>query len=1509
MFVAGASVPPCGPLELKDGEGFAATRDLSHVTSMAKAVSECAERYAFYLAYEQMCAYCRRPLTFNDFDIDHVIPQSAGSDPEKWQEVKRTYGLAEGFDLQDDANRMAACRPCNRDKSDGYYPPGRTAILHATAARKAPLVRELRAKNISMLVTQRAIARLMMAGTQQELDRNDVLKLLDLTGPQPDDVDNAVATPWPNDKARTLFDEVLGTASAALLAWPQEIGGQWLSRPELTEIRAALGNGDTRLTALLGPPGGGKSALLARVGTELRASGHTVLALKADALPVSVSSLASIDQWLRVPEPLPILLDRIAASAPVTLLIDQLDALSDLMDLRSERLAALLALIHRVLATPGIHVIVSCREFDAEYDLRLSNLINSARCATIRLADLPWEAVEEFLRPRGYTCTSWPDSVKQILCRPHRLKLFVRYFSPASVQPDFTSYQAMLEQVLDEAVVKPFGTAPIRALETLAEAVAQTEELWLPRTRLESAFLEQLPRLQTAGLVKLSPDNLRVGFEHQTLFEFIRARSFVAGSRTLLEEAIARQDGLAVRPVLWGAINYLRNADRIRYYAETGALLQDSAVRLHIKILVLEFLGTVSDPSRQEAEWLKRSLPAAKLRPHVMRAIERKPFWWALMKNALLECCNLGVMAAYHASWVIGPALTYDKAFILPSIEAQWLPRTELDVATYNLFRDFTEWDKSTCAIVETVVGRTPPDEVWVSTTAQAIAKKYPEGAVRLIRRKLDADLQRARQECSPPPAPLPPEASEAEKLRHVFSDRSLEPLEKLVRVRTDWYGIDNVARAAPRLFVEGLWTWVEAVTLDLTARRDVGPDRYVTDNAWYFGGNIMGHLGEALWIAVQQFASDEPVAFIAWAKQAAQSELMSVHRLTVKGLQAIGGRYPEAALEYFLGDPRRFSIVDSSTEENVPDLVETIGAALSPSDASSLISAIERCECISLADAKEEFRDEIVEINHRARFRLLARLPRAVLSDEIRQELENWSTPPAPPITDYGLVTTKRIMCDEMEKMTDAELLAAIEPFADAREFNYADPSGGTGHIVLQIEELAAKDPARMFRIVPLLKPGLQEQIAAAAISGVGKVKEIPVSQILDLVHALVERGFESELFRNRVCGLMVNLAGRTKGLPDRSIDFLIEMARSLAALPPAGKQEDEVLFVPPAMDSPKKQQKESVLWTRRGGMLPHGSFPPLQAIMLGLLRREPPDFTRWIGIMRSQLAIPDDPRVWQALLYYLGFLGGADRASANDVVRRIAETYPAILPTVEGARFVASSHVWLIQPLFDTLIDAIENSDWESAGLATGEILLLRAALVPEDERAQRRIEAALDKLAQSPGEFERGVVRSASNSWANPRFRPISHRVLMAAVSSSDPEIIDAIMDAFSGTEGDRIPADARTRELLHAIAQAPARFVSSSRAHSFIERLKELLQDSFCPAVIARAARAVLEVAGERMADMGSSFYSSSEELMEVAITLQRFADSRADGTWIFEQLIAVNAFKIDEAVRSLDRRLQ
>ncbi|MGH9550249.1 MAG: ATP-binding protein, partial [Terriglobales bacterium] len=313
------------------------------------------------------------------------------------------------------------------------------------------------------------------------------------------DVAAASPTPWFSDAAHQRAKQLLGAASGSLLAWPQTTAGHWFDRIELEDIARALLSEECRLLALLGPPGSGKSALLGRLGAQLAREGHVLLALKADLLPAHVASIRELDAWLDAPESLPVILERLAVEGPVTVLIDQIDALSELMDAHTERLFALIALIDRVLLSPRVNVVISCREFDAQHDLRLRNLIENDRTRKLKLSDIDWKSVEQFLRNKGFQPEMWPDAVRRILCRPNALKLFVKHFQPDAGRPVFDSYQSMLEQVLQESVIRRFSARALTALYAMANELASREELWVPRAVFEELFQEEIHQLQAAG--------------------------------------------------------------------------------------------------------------------------------------------------------------------------------------------------------------------------------------------------------------------------------------------------------------------------------------------------------------------------------------------------------------------------------------------------------------------------------------------------------------------------------------------------------------------------------------------------------------------------------------------------------------------------------------------------------------------------------------------------------------------------------------------------------------------------------------------------------------------------------------------------------------------------------------------------------------------------------------------------------------------------------------------------
>ena len=72
--------------------------------------------------------------------------------------------------------------------------------------------------------------------------------------------------------------QAFGAVSAALLNWPQEIGGEWIERPEFDHLIDLTKRHEPSVTAILSEPGGGKSAILARLGKRLAAEGVVLLA-------------------------------------------------------------------------------------------------------------------------------------------------------------------------------------------------------------------------------------------------------------------------------------------------------------------------------------------------------------------------------------------------------------------------------------------------------------------------------------------------------------------------------------------------------------------------------------------------------------------------------------------------------------------------------------------------------------------------------------------------------------------------------------------------------------------------------------------------------------------------------------------------------------------------------------------------------------------------------------------------------------------------------------------------------------------------------------------------------------------------------------------------------------------------------------------------------------------------------------------------------------------------------
>src|SRR4051812_5438501 len=94
-------------------------------------------RLAMFDAWDQRCTWCRRPLFFNEMEIEHLLPKSLVG--KKRLVTLQLHGHSPEFDLDALENLAPSCGPCNRGK--GSKPPPNApviALMLAKASDKAP---------------------------------------------------------------------------------------------------------------------------------------------------------------------------------------------------------------------------------------------------------------------------------------------------------------------------------------------------------------------------------------------------------------------------------------------------------------------------------------------------------------------------------------------------------------------------------------------------------------------------------------------------------------------------------------------------------------------------------------------------------------------------------------------------------------------------------------------------------------------------------------------------------------------------------------------------------------------------------------------------------------------------------------------------------------------------------------------------------------------------------------------------------------------------------------------------------------------------------------------------------------------------------------------------------------------------------------------------------------------------------------------------------------------------
>lgn len=1299
-----------------------------------------------------------------------------------------------------------------------------------------------------------------------------------------------------------LRQELL-SASQGLLSWPNTLGqGHQIERPELHWLLERIQETETSASLILGGPGSGKSALLATLGQKLVATGITILAIKADMLGSGVNTPEDLREWLQFTVGPRDALRVLAGMERVVLLLDQLDALSELLDRRSERLNILLNLIQSISRTPNLHIVASCREFEFRHDVRLSHI----QAERIDLELPAWDQIVPILVQAGYAPASMGQPLRDLLCTPWHLKVFLDLVSPEAV---FESLHALLGELWEKRVVDLHGPGDrLALLENLASRMADEETLWLP-VAITDQHPEARQMLEQVEILTRGPNNQTIGFRHQSYYDYTLARAFARGSVSLAKHVLQRQDGLFVRPAMLNGLNYLRSTARGQYHRELQTLM-NSEPRLHVHTLLVEFLGNQRDPDDVEAALIWPLLESEQEAPRILVAVARSPGWFTRLRchPSLEQWMRRSPDQAVHCLSLLTGAVQFDHKGVLDLLEEHWLADPTYDALTLTVLLDLNRWDPPTVAKAVKVIERS---EWWgAPSLAERVAESSPEMAPSVIRADLDRRLEQVLQQAPQEVPPLPPGAGEQERAMRDLLDRPLKTLERLIEEDHNWHEMDALAEGAPAAFLNSVWPWfvnVVARIADNEHRFIVG---YRADPATYrsFDGELAAAtIVRSLLSAISGLAESDPQKLLTFVEANACSDLLIVHRLLARGLERIAAREPDKILEYLSGDKRRLIIGDFEDEHRESKrLIAAIAPHLGADNQARLEQAVVAFDQYRLVQPewspKERF--DRLKWTRQHRLRLLRAFPDSTLSRETRRlrEQEERALPDTNDRRRWisGGWVGPRVTVDEMRRASDEDILRLFDELPDATQWDHpkhrwsmdVSRAGGAVQLSRVVGELAKGSPERVARLILRLQPERHETYAGAGLEGLAE-SDYPTCELIRLVENLEQLGFISPGFREDGASALEKVAGKAKGLPTV---ILQRLERWLS-------EHHEPVW-------PPEQSEETRAETDRGtpilfGLsgffsLPHGRGSILRAIADGYLAREPADLDNWARVIESRLEREHHPGIWAQTLRYMPMLFNEDAVRATHFYNEVIRVCPTVLRQ-SFALYAIARVMGRFQPKDRVRgwLDALLRDGSPFCGQAYGELLMLCHGH-HQDTWSGEKIRTHLNN--QTDPAILRGLAYAASHLWHWSSCQAMATEVLCVLAAHSDDSVQSAVAKVFV-VNRDELRLNRDMRSLIERVTTCTP--VLLKAAEDLVEAIAPLTGTE--SNLVAAVCESILCAAENRINDSSRSIAFLADTMTDIALTLHRQAAHRERGLRLFEQMLAMNVREARSALDLLDRK--
>ena len=889
---------------------------------------------------------------------------------------------------------------------------------------------------------------------------------------------------------QTLFDDsdvasVVSELNQTYIAGiqPVGIGGEIIPRDEVAQILSVFDSDEPKNAVLVsGRAGVGKTSTISQTVSEISERGWPMLAIRVDRLEPS-STPKELGKSLGLPASPIVVLESIAKGEDCLLALDQLDAVSQTSGRNPEFFDCIGAMLRQARRFPNMKILLACRKFDIENDHRFRELIGDKGIAKeIPVEPFDHETVKSLVAGMGMDASKLTLKQIELLTLPIHLRLLAETrgadgIDTSGFQTAKDLYDRFWEYKRSDIRTHLDGRAMQNVVNRVVSLMTQRQALSIPVSALDE-YHEEVSVLASANI--LVRDGQRIAFFHESFYDYLFAREFVADNLDLAPYIIEQEQSLFIRSQVRQVLLHQRDIYVQDFCRSMDSILGSEDIRTHLKVSVVSLLSLIENPTSEDWDILEPLLESD-ISGYLWGAIRGSVAWFDLLDelgepHRWLESGDeqLTQRALWYLSGIQKDRMNRVVELLSPylGVSESWDRHLaefflRMDVVGERKFVDFALRLVESGALDQYLHPASQDHFVWYPI--RDVSEDDSDRICELVKAYLERSLTLAKQS----------------GLENPFSAQfnSRETACEVVR---------KISEASPVRFVELMLPFLTTV-VELNAQKTYGPPWH--DTIW--GHGIIGlkdGLDSNFLLAMESgmgyIARHEPDKFNSLSEDLRRSEYHTIQNLLIQSFAAGGDVYADTAVEYLLEDPKaRFKIryVSTNSEHSIVNLLRSVTPHCSQENLSRLEMAI--------LDHYPEYEREAESRGRRGyeQWAFLESVKPSRLSvkatrrlQELRRKFGEYELP-TPSKMEAGFVGSP-IPDSAVGKMSDDQWLRAI------RRYSYDSPSndpetflrGGARELSRLLETQTKEDPGRFVRLVHRMPDDANPSYFEAILRGI---------------------------------------------------------------------------------------------------------------------------------------------------------------------------------------------------------------------------------------------------------------------------------------------------------------------------------------------------------------------------------------------------------------------------------------